>query len=129
MPTSTLPTWQDSKSGYPNPLKLKREPIKANLDKREQLMTFKALRKVTPSYLSDLFTFRHNSSHELRNNDQVLHSNKPSINFLKRSYSYRGAVTWNSLPRDISKRYESVSIDSFKSFLNAYYANKTETLP
>ena len=60
-------------------------------------------------------TFCHDNNHELRNNDQVLHLNKPSTNFLKRSYSYRGAVTWNSLPRDISKRYESVSRGYFKS--------------
>ena len=60
-------------------------------------MTFKTLRGVAPTYLSELPTIRHNNTYRLRSNNRKLYLEKPNTNFLKRSFSYRGAVSWNSL--------------------------------
>jgi hypothetical protein len=40
---------------------------------------------------------------------------KPNTNFKKKSFSYRGAVAWNSLPCDLNKR--SQTIQCFKNKL------------
>ena len=53
--------------------KLQWEPIENILKKRENIKTFKALRGITPSYLSDLFTTCHNDSHPLRSNNRKLY--------------------------------------------------------
>jgi hypothetical protein len=38
-----------------------------------------------------------NQTYQLRNNHQKLYLPKPKTNFLKRSFSYRGAVSWNQI--------------------------------
>ena len=77
--------------------KLGWERIEIILKKREHIMTFKALRDDTPRYLSDLFVPSHNDTYQLRTNDRKLHTEK--------SFSYRGAVSWNSLPSEIVAMY------------------------
>ena len=60
----------------------------------------------TPGYLSSRFIPRHEIlSYSLRNNECKL-----SI----RSFSYSGAVLWNSLPREIK---QSISLKEFKTKL------------
>ncbi len=69
-------------------------------------MTFKALRGGTPNYLSDLFVTSHNDTYQLRSNDRKIDLNKPNTNFMKNSFSYRGAVSWNSFPAEsVDVRY------------------------
>jgi hypothetical protein len=85
--------------------KLGWEKIEIILKKREHIMLFKALRGETPNYLSDLFVASHNNTYQLRSNDRKLYLNKPNTNFMKNSFSYRGAVSWNSLPAEIVDVY------------------------
>ena len=87
---------------------LKWEPIET---KREQIMTFKALRGIVPTYLTELFTTNNNTTYSLRSNNRNLYLDKPKTNYLKRSFSYRGAMSWNSLPLEIVDKYEDLSID------------------
>ena len=54
-------------------------------------------------------------------NDRKLHTEKPNTNFLKKSFSYRGAVFWNSLPSGIVDVYDQLSLPSFKTLINHYY--------
>ena len=49
------------------------------------LMVFKALNDLAPDYLSSMFTERNNVP-------------LPRTNYLKRSFSYRGATLWSSVP-------------------------------
>ena len=63
------------------------------LKKREHIITFKALRGETPDYLSDMFVASHNDMYQLSSNDRKLYLNKPNTNFLKKTFSYRGAVS------------------------------------
>ena len=86
-------------------------------------MTFKALRGITPRYLSDLFATCHNNSHQLRSNNRKLYLKKPKTNYLRKSFSYRGAISWNDLPPVILDRYEQLSVYSFKNTLKNHYVN------
>ena len=57
---------------------------------------------------------------QLRNNHQKLYLPKPKTNFLKRSFSYRGAVSWNQILMEkfpIIEIPES-SISSFKRLID-----------
>lgn len=101
--------------------KLKWDSIETIFKKREQLMIFKALRGMTPTYLSELFETSHNNTYRLRSNDRKLYLNKPKTNFLKHSFSYRGARSWNSLPQEIVDKYEYFSINSFKKCIDEHY--------
>jgi hypothetical protein len=65
--------------------------------KRELVMTFKALRGMAPEYLTQMFHVSVNQTYQLRNNHQKLYLPKPKTIFLKRSFSYRGAVSWNQI--------------------------------
>ena len=88
-------------------------------------MTFKALRGLTPKYLSDLFVDCHSDIYQLRSNDLKLYLNKPKTNYLKKSFSYRGAVSWNDLPTEVVDGYDQLSICSFKTLIKNYYNNLT----
>ena len=96
------------------------EPTKRTLNHREELTTFKALRNMTPKYISDLFHTCQNDNHALRSNDRKLYSPKPKTNFLKKSFSYRGAQAWNTLPEEIVDDFENLSVPAaFKLLLKA----------
>ena len=77
------------------------EPIENILKKREISMTFTALKRQLPEYISDMFTVTNNATYSLRSNDRKLYSNKPNTDFMKKSFSYRAAFAWNNLPCDV----------------------------
>ena len=56
-------------------------------------MTFKALRGLTPNYLSDLFVVSHNTTYQLRSNDRKFYLKKSKTKYLKNSFSYHGATS------------------------------------
>ena len=49
--------------------------------------------------------------------------NKPNTDFMKKSFSYRSAVTWNKLPRDIVSEYQTLSTTRFKNLIDHYFQN------
>ena len=77
-------------------------------------MTFKALTGRLPPYITDIFTKCHNEKYSLRSNNNKLLLQKPNTNFLKRSFSYRAAKSWNELPDEITGDINTLSIASFK---------------
>jgi hypothetical protein len=84
-------------------------------------MMFKVLRNMAPNYLTIMFRKCDNSNYSLRSNNLRLSLPKPKTDFLKRSFSYRGAVAWNSLPSELLRVVdESQSISSFRSLINNY---------
>ena len=107
---------------YDQPRYLKNWPrwerIEIILKKREHIMTFKALRSDTPRNLSDLFVPSHNDMYQLRNDDRKLRTEKPNTNFWKKSFPYRGAVSWNSFPSEIVDVQNQLSLPSFKTLLH-----------
>ena len=75
--------------------------IKEILDERQLVMTFKALQGPGPEYLTQLFNLNNNTSHQLQGDNRYIHLPKPRTDFLKNSFSYRGAVSWNNLPKNV----------------------------
>ena len=94
-------------------------PIDESLKKREATMTFKALTGRLPDYLTKLFSKCENSNYSLRSNHSKLALPKPKTSFLKRSFSYRAAKSWNELSCETIDNYENISISSFKKRLLA----------
>ena len=97
------------------------EPIENILKKREIIMTFKAIQDELPGYMSEMFTFNHNDMYQLRSNDCKLYLRKPNTDFMKKSFSYRGASAWNNLPNNVVNCYNELSIRSFKTLINNHF--------
>ena len=82
---------------------------------------FKILKNMAPNYLTTMFRKCDNSNYSLRSNNLKLSLPKPKTDFLKRSFSYRGAIAWNSLPSEfLHKVDKSQSYLSFRNLLNYY---------
>ena len=60
----------------------------------------KTMNDLVPEYLQSLFSQRH-SAYNLRNSEGRLTMSKPSTNYLKRSFSYSGAMLWNNFPKNL----------------------------
>ncbi len=81
------------------------------------VLMFKAKHNMLPNCLTELFT----TSNEIHNyNTRQSEFNfalpKPKTNFMKNSFAYRGAETWNNLSADIKSK---TSISTFKNSLTA----------
>ena len=62
-------------------------------------MVYKCLHGLAPEYLCNKFTNR-KPVYDLRDSERKINVPLPRTNYYKNSFSYRGAVAWNSLPRD-----------------------------
>ena len=77
-------------------------------------MVFKSLNALVPEYLRSKFVPRNVSNYALRDSANKLAVPFPRTNYMKNSFSYSGAILWNSLHHDIR---ESSSLDQFKRLL------------
>ena len=77
-------------------------------------MTFKALTGLGPDYLEQLFIECNNDIYSLRSTNTKLALPKPRTNFLKRSFSYRAAKSWNELSNEITGDFLELSVSAFK---------------
>ena len=59
---------------------------------------YKTMNDLAPEYLQSLFSQRH-SAYNLKNSEGRLTLSKPSTDYLKRSFSYSGAMLWNNLTK------------------------------
>ena len=73
------------------------------MKKRDLFMTFKAINGMLPEYITQLFHTCENSGYVLRSSNLKLSQPKPKTNFLKNSFSYRGAAYWNNIPKNLLK--------------------------
>ena len=94
-------------------------PIKDDLDERDLVMTFKAIKVIVPDYLMPTIHLNENDNYQLRSNNRKIYLPKPKTNFLKNSFSYRGAMSWNNLPNHIIDQAlsEGASVNSFKNVI------------
>ncbi len=84
-------------------------------------MTFKAIEGLLPDNIVQLFHTCENSGYELRSNNLKLSQPKPKTNFLKNSFSYRGAACWNNIPTSLLNRLkESTSLRAAQNLINDY---------
>ena len=70
-------------------------------------MVYKSFNRLAPDYLKSMFTDQSSTSCEGK-----LALPLPRTNFLKKSFSYSGAVLWNSLPTNLR---QAQTLASFKS--------------
>ena len=92
---------------------LKWESLADRRERQLKSLMFKTANNLVPEYLSDKFTsvttiHRHN----LRGNQQNLFIPRPNTEALKKSFRYRGAVTWNSLSAEAK---QATTLNSFYS--------------
>ena len=78
--------------------------------KRKALIMYKTMNDLAPEYLQSLFSLRQ-TAYNLRNSEGRLTLSKPSTNYLKRSFSYSGAMLWNNLPKNVKN---AASVEHFK---------------
>ena len=79
------------------------ERLSLRRKKQKALMMYKTIHDLAPKYLQSLFSQRH-FAYNLRNSEGRLTLSKPNTNYLKRSFSYSGAMLWNNLPKNLKKR-------------------------
>ena len=66
---------------------------------QKAVMVYKSLNGLAPEYMHSMFVDRDSvNPYSLRNTESKLAVPKPRTNYLKNSFSYSGAVLWNSLP-------------------------------
>ena len=75
---------------------------------------FKSMNGLAPEYLQSLFSQRRSVYNYLRDSEGKLTLPKPSSNYLKRSFSYSGAMLWNNMPKSLKT---AVSVNHFKQLI------------
>ena len=77
------------------------------------VMVYKSLNDLVPGYLPSKFVEQYETRYSLRDsvNKLTFIIPFPQTNFMKNSFSYSGAVLWNSLPCDMR---EAKSLSQFK---------------
>ena len=77
------------------------------------IMVYKSLNGLAPDYLAEMFIDRSNiTNYTLRDTSGKLAIPQPRTDYLKNSFSYCGAVLWNSLPSDLR---QASSLQKFKA--------------
>ena len=95
-------------------------PLKKRIEHNKAVLMYKCLNYHLPAFMSDLFTYRANSSYLLRSEEQnLLIVPRPRLEIFRHSFMYSGAKLWNSLP--VSLR-QSKSVRSFKKKSVEYFA-------
>ena len=90
--------WLDSSSQAL--LDLNWDNIKERCKYHDSVTMYKIMHNHSAPYLRDRFNLRINERYELRG-FQILDIPKPKINYKKRSFSYRGALSWNAMAKNL----------------------------
>ena len=86
------------------------ERLSLRRQKQKASMMYKSMNDLAPEYLQSLASQRH-SAYNLRNPEGRLTLSKQSTNYLKRSFSYSGAMLWNNLTKNLKN---AASVEHFK---------------
>jgi len=105
-------SWLDSSSEALNKLGWKN--VYDRYKFHHDITMYKIVNNLTPSYLTDRFTTT-NIPYNTRSSNP-LYTPFPLLNYKKRSFSYTGAISWNSLNADVKN---ARSLDDFKTKYNA----------
>ena len=77
------------------------------------MLVYRCLHGLAPNYLSSKFE-RREVAYNLRDSENKLNVPLPRTNYYKNSFSYSGAILWNSLPCNLK---EAESLGQFKRLL------------
>ena len=92
--------------------------LSAQFQIQKSIMVYKSLNGLVPEYLSSKFVKRNETRYSLRDSVNKLFVPFPRTNFMKNSFSYSGAVLWNSLPCHVR---EAESLSQFKRLVNVHF--------
>ena len=81
---------------------------------------YKCINDLAPAYLCNWFDLR-TSNYYFRNAKKKLMLPKPRTDYLKRSFSYSGALLWNNLPEEIGT---SNSLGLFKRSSHRWFSDQ-----
>ena len=82
-------------------------------------MVYKSLNNLAPSYMRSMFIDRDSlRNYSLRATEGKMAIPKPRTNYLKNSFSYDGAILWNSLPIEIRR---AKSLNLFKTGYSGFF--------
>ena len=93
-------------------------PVKARIEFKILLITFKAIHGLAPKYLCDLLTFK-SSLYNLRSSDSILLS-MPAVRSKTlgdRAFMVAAPRLWNSLPKELRA---ITNVNSFKAHIKTY---------
>ena len=76
-------------------------------------MVYKSLHGLAPDYLCSKFEKRE-TAYDLRDSENKLNVPLPRTNYYKNSFTYSGAILWNSLPSNVR---QAESLGQFKGLL------------
>ena len=85
---------------------------------QKSIMVYKSLNGLVPEYLSSKFVKRNETRYSLRDSVNKLFVPFPRTNFMKNSFTYSGAVLWNSLPCHVR---EAESLSQFKRLVDVHF--------
>ena len=93
-------------------------PVKARIEFKILLITFKAIHGLAPKYLCDLLTFK-SSLYNLRSSDSILLSMPAarSKTLGDRAFMVAAPRLWNSLPKELRA---ITDVNSFKAHIKTY---------
>ena len=89
------------------------QKLELQISFHKAVMVYKSLNGLTPEYMRSMFIYR-DTVYSLRDTEGKLNIPKPRTNYLKNSFSYTGAVLWNSLPAGLR---QAKTLESFKAGL------------
>ena len=93
-------------------------PVKARIEFKILLITFKAIHGLAPKYLRDSLTFK-SSLYNLRSSDSILLSMRVarSKTLGDRTFMVAAPRLWNSLPKELRA---ITNVNSFKAHIKTY---------
>lgn len=100
-------------------------PVRARIEFKILLITFKAIKGLAPKYLSDLLEILQPSRYDLRRNSDGVLLARSTIRTKKtmgdRAFTIAAPILWNKLPLSVR---QAATIDNFKSLLKTYLFTK-----
>ena len=97
-------------------------PVKARIEYKILLVTFKIICGCSPSYLNTLINFSNCGYHLRSTSSSLLQQPRSRLkHYGDRAFSYAAPRLWNSLPENIRK---SASIYIYKKDINTFLFNK-----
>lgn len=100
-------------------------PVRARIEFKILLITFKATKGLAPKYLSDLLEILQPSRYDLRRNSDGVLLARSTIRTKKtmgdRAFTIAAPILWNKLPLSVR---QAATIDNFKSLLKTYLFTK-----
>ena len=86
-------------------------------------MVYSSLHGLAPNYLSSKFE-RREVAYNLRDSENKLNVPLPRTNYYKNSFSYSGAILWNSLPCNLGKQSPLGNLNDYSKNCRARHSWK-----